>query len=124
MRANPKVPVGPVTATVSRSSGTRRRYPNADRLGDYLHGVADPDDGICGLDDLDVLARLQGVVPAFRWPGDAEEELEGCFLRLHREDATADGLMVLEIGALDGSWTDQFLVGAEHFEAAASRPVD
>jgi len=60
------------------------------------------------------------VVPAFKCPAD-EEELEGCFLRLHRDVATADGLMVLEIGALDGSWADQFLVGARHFEAAASR---
>ena len=85
--------------------------------------MADPDDPTCGLDDLDVLARLQGVVPAFRWPGAEEEELEGCFLRLHRDDAGADGLMVLEIGALDGSWTDQFLVGAGHFEAATSGPA-
>ena len=91
-----------------------------DRRCDYLHGVADSDDAICRRDDLDALARLQGVVPAFRWQVDDDEELEGCFLRLHRDDGGAEGLLVLEIGALDGSWTDQFLVGAGHLEAAAS----
>jgi hypothetical protein len=79
--------------------------------------VADPDDATRRLDDLDVLAHQHGVLPAFRCPASDDEELEGCFLRLQREDTRADGLVLLELGALDGSWTIQFLVGAEHFEA-------
>jgi hypothetical protein len=82
--------------------------------------VADPDDATRRLDDLDALARQHGVAPAFRCPDSDDEEVEGCFLRLRREDTRADGLVLLELGALDGSWTDQFLVGAEHFEAAAA----
>jgi hypothetical protein len=81
--------------------------------------VADRDDATRRLDDLEVLARRHGVVPAFRWPDDDDGELEGCFLRLGDDDTEAHGLMVVEIGALDGSWTDQFLVSAEHFQAAA-----
>jgi hypothetical protein len=82
--------------------------------------VADADDAIRRLDDLDILARHHGVVPAFRWPDGDDEEVEGCVLRLHRGDSTSDGLTVLEIGALDGSWTEHYLVGAEHLEAAAA----
>ena len=86
--------------------------------------MADPDDATRRVDDLNVLARQHGVAPAFRWPGDDDEELEVCFLRLRRDDTEAHGLMAVEIGALDGSWTDQFLVRAEHFEAAAAGPVE
>jgi hypothetical protein len=86
--------------------------------------VADRDDATSRLDDLDVLARHHGVVPAFRWPEHDDGELEGCFLRLWRDDPGDDGLIVFELGALDGSWTEQFLVGAEHLEAAVSGPAE
>jgi hypothetical protein len=72
------------------------------------------------LDDLDALARRDGVLPVFRWTDEAEGELEGCFLRIHPGDADGHALLVLEIGAVDGSWRDRFLVGARNFESAAS----
>jgi hypothetical protein len=80
--------------------------------------VADADDAIRRLDDLDALARCYSVIPAFRWPDGDDEEVEGCRLRFHRGESAEDGLIVLEIGALDGSWTDHYLVRAEHLEAA------
>ena len=83
--------------------------------------VADADDAIRRLDDLDTLARHHRVIPAFRWPDGDDEEVEGCRLKLHREAVTEEGLLVLEISALDGSWTEHYLVSAEHLAAAASR---
>jgi hypothetical protein len=85
--------------------------------------VADADDAIRRLDDLDALARHHGVIPAFRWPDGDDEEVEGCLLRVHRGETTDEGLAVLEIGALDGSWTEHYLVGAEHLEAACRASV-
>jgi hypothetical protein len=85
--------------------------------------VDDADDAIHRLDDLDALARHHGVIPAFRWPEGDDEEVEGCRLRFHRGESTEDGLIVLEIGALDGSWTDHYLVGADHLEAASGANV-
>ena len=82
--------------------------------------MTNPDDATHRLDDLDALARRHGVLPLFRLTDEDGEDLEGGFLRIHREDATGDGLLVLEIGALDGSWTDHFLVGAQTFDAATS----
>jgi hypothetical protein len=82
--------------------------------------VTNPDDATYRLDDLDALARRHGVLPVFRLTDEDGEDLEGGFLRIHREEASGDGLLVLEIGALDGSWTDHFLVGAKTFDAAAS----
>ena len=82
--------------------------------------MADADDAIRRLDDLDALARHHGVIPAFRWPDGDDEEVEGCRIKVHREDAGEEGLVVLEIGALDGSWTEHYLVGANHLQAAAS----
>jgi len=79
--------------------------------------VADPDDGAHGPDDLELIAREDGVVPAFRWPDD-RDEVEACLLRLHRGETTEGELAVLEIAALDGSWREDFLVGAHHLEAA------
>jgi hypothetical protein len=81
--------------------------------------VINPDDATYRLDDLDALARRHGVVPAFRYADEDGEDLEGAFLRIHREEL-GEGLLVLEIGALDGSWTDQFLVSARTFDSAAS----
>lgn len=94
--------------------------PNADRRERYLRGVTNPDDATYRLDDLDALARRHGVLPVFRLRDEDGEDLEGAFLRIHREEASGDGLLVLEIGALDGSWTDHFLVGAQTFDSAAS----
>ena len=79
-----------------------------------------PDDATYRSDDLDAVARRQGVLPVFRWTDEDEGELEGCFLRIHRDDEGANGLLVLEIGALDGSWRDHFLAGAQTFDSAAS----
>jgi hypothetical protein len=81
--------------------------------------VTNPDDATYRLDDLDALARRHGVLPVFRFTDEDGEELEGAFLRIHREEL-GEGLLVLEIGALDGSWTDHFLVGAQTFDSAAS----
>ena len=93
--------------------------PNADRRGRYLRAVTNPDDATYRLDDLDALARRHGVLPAFRLTDEEGEGIEGGFLRIHREES-GSGLLVLEIGALDGSWTDHFLVGAQTFDSAAS----
>jgi hypothetical protein len=82
--------------------------------------MADADDATRRLDELETLAREYRVVPAFRWPDDDQEEVEACFVRLRSGEAGGDGLMVLEIGAVDGSWTEDYLVGARHFESAAS----
>ena len=91
-----------------------------DRRERYLRGVTNPDDATYRLDDLDALARRHGVLPVFRLTDEDGEDLEGGFLRIHHVEASGDGLLVLEIGALDGSWTDQFLVGAQTFDSAAS----
>ena len=84
-------------------------------------GVADADDATRRLDDLKTLAREYGVVPAFRWPDRDDEDVQACYVRLRRDAAGGDGLMVLEVGAIDGSWADDYLVGARHFDAAARR---
>ena len=42
-------------------------------------------------------------------------------MRLRWDGAKGDGLMMLEVGAVDGSWADDYLVGARHFDAAARR---
>jgi hypothetical protein len=83
--------------------------------------VADPDDGIRRLDDLDLLAREHGVVPAFRWPEEGDE-VEACFVRLHRGEGGEGELAVLEVGAADGSWSEDYLVCAEQLEDATSQP--
>ncbi|HMC06421.1 MAG TPA: hypothetical protein VKG89_03405 [Solirubrobacterales bacterium] len=81
--------------------------------------MAESDDATSRLDELETLAREYGVIPAFRWPDRDEEEVEACYLRLRWDGAKGDGLMVLEVGAVDGSWADDYLVGARHFVAAA-----
>ena len=102
----------------------RVRGLNTDRRERYLRAVTNPDDATYRVDDLDALARRHGVVPVFRLTDENGEDLEGGFLRIHREEASGDGLLVLEIGALDGSWTDHFLVGARTFDLAASGHAD
>jgi hypothetical protein len=86
--------------------------------------MTNPDDASYRLDDLDALAHRHGVLPVFRFTGEHGEDLEGGFLRIHRDEVSGEGLLVLEIGALDGSWTDHFLVGAQTFDSAASGPTE
>ena len=83
--------------------------------------MADADDATRRLEDLDLIAREHGVVPAFRWPDDGDE-VEACFVRFHRGEASDGGLAVLEIGAVDGSWREDYLVRADHLEAAVAEP--